>query len=173
MIGPAYVQTMARYNRWQNQSLYGAADTLDDVRRKEPRGAFLGSIHATLNHLLWADRIWMHRLAGWPAPGPKSIGESVDYHQDWNVLASERRASDEAILAWADSLAPAALEGDLSWYSGAAGRELTRPRWLLVTHLFNHQTHHRGQVHCLLTQLGAKPEPTDLPFMPELPRPTP
>ena len=68
MIDLGYVQCMARYNRWQNESLYGVADTLTDAKRQRPRGAFFGSIHATLNHLLWADRIWMSRLAGTPRP---------------------------------------------------------------------------------------------------------
>lgn len=158
---------MARYNRWQNQSIYAAADTLGDSRRKEPRGAFFGSIHATLNHLLWADRIWMHRLASWPAPEPKSIADSVAYFEDWDALKRERQATDEALLDWAGSLGAGGLEGELTWFSGATGRETTRPKWLLIAHLFNHQTHHRGQVHCMLTQLGARPEDTDLPFMPE------
>ena len=167
MISPAHVQLMARYNRWQNQSIFGAADTLEDQQRRADRRAFFGSIHATLNHLLWADRMWMHRLDGWPPPRPKSIPESVDYYQDWSELKRERAKTDEDIIAWADSLDPAALSGDLTWFSGATGRELTMPRWLLITHIFNHQTHHRGQVHCLLTQLGAKPQATDLPFMPD------
>src|SRR5262249_61941899 len=68
MIDVAYVQRLTRYNRWQNESLYGVADTLSDAERKRARGAFFGSIHATLNHLLWADRIWLSRLAGTPRP---------------------------------------------------------------------------------------------------------
>ena len=158
---------MARYNRWQNSSLYTAADALQDAERKAARGAFFGSIHGTLNHLLWGARMWMHRLAGWPAPRPKSIRESVDYFEDWETLKQERQSSDEAIIAWADELAPSMLDGDLTWYSGALGREVTKPRWVLIAHLFNHQTHHRGQVHWLLTQLGARPQDSDLPFMPE------
>lgn len=167
MISPAHVQVMARYNRWQNSSIYTAADTLQDGERKAVRGAFFGSIHGTLNHLLWGDRMWMHRLAGWPAPRPKTIRESVDYFEDWETLKQERQSSDEAIIAWADELAPPMLDGNLTWYSGALGREVTKPRWVLIAHLFNHQTHHRGQVHCLLTQLGVRPEDSDLPFMPE------
>src|SRR5690554_1434467 len=167
MISPAHAQVMARYNRWQNRSIYTAADGLQEHQRKERRGAFFGSIHATLNHLLWADRIWMHRIAGWPAPAPKSIVESVAYFESWDALKSERNATDDALVDWADQLNPEALAGNLTWYSGATGREQTRPKGLLIAHLFNHQTHHRGQVHCLLTQLGAKPEATDLAFMPE------
>jgi uncharacterized damage-inducible protein DinB len=166
MITPAYVRTMAAYNRWQNRNLYGAAETLSDEARKEPRGAFFGSIHATLNHVLWADQIWMSRFAGTPTPKAKSIKDSVAQHVSWAELRAARETFDETMVGWADGLDAPALEGDLTWFSGAAGRELTKPKGLLIAHLFNHQTHHRGQVHCLLTQCGAKPDATDLPFQP-------
>ena len=80
---------------------------------------------------------------------------------------SERAVLDATILAWADGLDPTWLEGDLTYYSGAAKRDLTRPRSLLVMHFFNHQAHHRGQVHCMLTQASGQPHATDLPQMPE------
>jgi uncharacterized damage-inducible protein DinB len=70
------------------------------------------------------------------------------------------------ILRWAESLDQAWLDGQLTWYSGAAQMEITRPNWILVSHMFNHQTHHRGQVHCMITQCGLKPFDTDLPLMP-------
>jgi len=164
MITPDYVRTMADYNRWQNENLYGAADELTDAQRKEPRGAFFGSIHGTLNHLLWGDQIWMSRFAGTPRPKAPSIPESVAMFESWDELKRERRTFDEVIADWGASVDPKWLEGDLTWFSGAAGRELTMPKWLLVTHLFNHQTHHRGQVHCMLTQCAVKPDDTDLPF---------
>ena len=78
MIDTGYVQRMARYNRWQNQNLYGVADALADTERRRDRGAFFGSIHATLNHLLWADRIWMHRLAGTPQAGRRHSRIGID-----------------------------------------------------------------------------------------------
>lgn len=162
MITPAHTQLMARYNRWQNQSLYAAADQLSDAERKLDQGAFFGSIHATLSHLLWGDRVWLNRFAGTPQPAARSPKDSVQSLMPWDDLKRERKDFDETILAWSQKLEPAWLEGDLTWYSGAAGREISRPRWLLVTHLFNHQTHHRGQVHAMLTRLGARPEATDL-----------
>ena len=165
MITPAYVRTMAAYNRWQNENLYGAADGLSDSERKAPRGAFFGSIHGTLNHLLWADQTWMSRFAGTPTPIAKGIRASPGMYEDWAELRRARTAFDETIIGWADSLEAAWLEGDLTWFSGAAGREVTKPKGLLVAHMFNHQTHHRGQAHCLLTQCGVKPGDTDLPFM--------
>jgi uncharacterized damage-inducible protein DinB len=164
MITPGYVRAMAEYNRWQNENLYGAADGLSDAARRQPRGAFFGSIHATLNHLLWADQMWMSRFTDTPKPKVPGIPESVGMCEGWDELKRERAAFDQVILDWAARLDPAWLEGDLVWFSGALGREVSRPRWLLVTHLFNHQTHHRGQVHGMLTQAGAKPGTTDLPF---------
>src|SRR5258707_13139620 len=97
MIDVPYVQCMARYNRWQNENLYGAADTLSDAERRRDRGAFFGSIHATLNHLLWADRIWMYRLAGTPRPGG-GIPESGAFYDDWNQLKHELTGFDSVSI---------------------------------------------------------------------------
>lgn len=162
MITPAHAQLMARYNRWQNRSIYAAADQLPDADRKHNQGAFFGSIHATLNHLLWGDQIWLHRFAGTPAPAPKRPKDSAAMFERWEDLKAARGAFDETIVGWTDQLQPEWLAHDLTWFSGAAGREISRPRWQLVAHLFNHQTHHRGQVHAMLTRLGIKPEDTDL-----------
>jgi uncharacterized damage-inducible protein DinB len=164
MITPDHVRAMAEYNRWQNQSIYGAAEGLDDAARKAPRGAWFGSIHGTLNHILFGDQIWMSRFAGTPKPKAAGIPDSVGMYESWDDLKRERAAFDEVIIDWASRLDPAELAGDMRWFSGAVGRELTQPRWLLVTHMFNHQTHHRGQVHCMLTQAGVRPGSTDLPF---------
>jgi uncharacterized damage-inducible protein DinB len=167
MITVAYARKMARYNRWQNVQVYAAAAKLtDDVRRQE-RGAFFGSIHGTLNHILWGDQQWMSRFADTPRPTVGSIPESVGQHADFTDLERERAAFDAVIIDWADNLDPASLEGDLTWYSGATKSEMSKPKWPLITHMFNHQTHHRGQVHCMLTQCGVDPGATDLGFMPE------
>lgn len=165
MITPAFAATMARYNRWQNDSLLAAADTLTDEARRADRGAFFGSIHETFSHLLWGDRIWMHRFAGTPKPGG-GIAESTSMVSDWETLGAERRRFDDVITGWADGLDDAWFATDLTWWSGAAGREVTRPRPALVMHFFNHQTHHRGQIHAMLTAAGAKPTDTDLFLLP-------
>lgn len=165
MLTPDYVKMMARYNAWQNESLLAAADTLDDAARRLDRGAFFGSVHGTLCHILWADRLWLSRFGRGEAP-QQSIAQSVFLIADWPALCAARRAMDALIADWAGGLTPADLEGDLGWYSGAMGRDMARPRALLVVHVFNHATHHRGQVHAMLTAAGARPDDTDLPFMP-------
>ena len=167
MIDRAYVQRMARYNRWQNENLYGVADRLTDEERRRERGAFFGSIHKTLSHLLWADQIWMSRFTDVPRPDGRHRGIGRRSIRTGTALKSKRADFDGAIIDWADAIDPAWLAGEQTYYSGAIEREVTKPRWVLVTHMFNHQTHHRGQVHCMLTQAGGKPSDTDLPFMPE------
>ncbi|BGE87589.1 DinB family protein [Methylosinus sp. 3S-1] len=164
MISPAFAQKMARYNRWQNASLYAAADRLSDSARREDRGAFFRSIHGTLNHLLWADAMWMNRLAGGPKPAV-GLSDSPAFRSDWASTKTERAQIDELLIGWADRLDEAALDGDLSWFSGARGTDIVMPRALVVAHVFNHQTHHRGQVHAMLTAAGSRPEDTDLIFM--------
>jgi len=166
MIDGAYVQRMARYNRWQNENLYGVADRLSDEERRRERGAFFGSIHKTFSHLLWSDRMQMSRFTDVPRP-QAGIPESVSLYPDWDAMKDERAGFDRLIVGWADALDRDWLATDLTYYSGAVGREVTRPRWVMVTHMFNHQTHHRGQVHCMLTQAGGRPSDTDLPFLPE------
>lgn len=161
MISPAWVAMMAAYNAEMNRRLYAAAARLDDTARRQDRGAFFGSIHATLNHLLWADRIWMARFDGWPKPAV-GIAGSVTLIEDFAELADQRAATDVALLAWAERVDPAWLAGELSWFSGALQRDLTRRTPVLVTQMFNHQTHHRGQVHAMLTAAGESTGDTDL-----------
>jgi len=166
MITPAYLERMARYNSWQNGSIFGAADTLDDAARRADRGAFFASIHRTLSHLLWGDTAWMDRFEGGDGPGVP-IAESGDWVADWGVLKSRRRAMDARIRDWARTATAADIEGDFTWSSGTTGRDMTLPKAVCLIQLFNHQTHHRGQVHAMLTAAGARPDVTDLPFMPE------
>ena len=168
MITPEFPQLMARYNRWQNNSLFDAASTLSEDDRKADRGAFFRSIHGTLNHILWADRLWLSRFSDHPMPDAAGFDGSTKMYEIWDELVTARRATDDFIDGWVATLSHDDLAGDLSWYSGAIGKELSRPRAVLITHMFNHQTHHRGQVHAMLTAAGARPSDTDIPFMPEL-----
>ncbi len=166
MITPEYVRTMAAYNAWQNRSIYAAAETLPDDARRKDRGAFFGSIHATLNHLLWGDQIWMSRFAGTPKPKAATIPDSPNQIEAFEDLHRERTSFDGVISEWARAVDSAWLGGTLTWHSVAAGRDLSAPHALLVTHMFNHQTHHRGQANAMLTAAGAKPDDTDLMLLP-------
>ena len=165
MITPGYCQAMARYNAWQNFSLYQAANGLSEAERDLDRGAFWGSIRATLAHLIWGDQVWIARFDGGDGPG-RSAAEALE-HYDWPTLWAERPKLDARIAGWAWMVMPDELDGDLTWYSGFQGRDVTKPRALCVMQMFNHQTHHRGQVHAMLTATGAKPDDTDLQLMPE------
>jgi uncharacterized damage-inducible protein DinB len=167
MIGPDFVRTMASYNSWQNENLYSAASGLAAEDRRADRGAFFGSIFATLNHLLWGDRIWMARLADGNQPGATDIAGSVDECANWDELTAARTAMDAIIKAWSHTVTTADLSADLSWFSGAIDAQVSKPKWFVVTHVFNHQTHHRGQVHAMLTAAGARPNDTDLFILPQ------
>ena len=166
MISTDHVRLMARYNHWQNSSLYREAEALGDAVRREQRGAFFSSIHGTLSHLYWGDAIWLHRFAGTPKPAG-GIKDSVNLFPEWDDLSAARQALDQSINDWAVRVEPDWLTKDMCWFSGAQGREVCKPHWLLVTHFFNHQTHHRGQVHAMVTAAGGQPDDTDLAFMPE------
>ena len=169
VISAEYAQTMARYNRWMNEKIHAACDRLSDDERKADRGAFFKSIHSTLNHLLWGDYNWIGRFTQGTALAkeyPKAAF-GTDLHADWAALKSARTAMDADLIAWAATLDQDWLARDFTWYSGLTQSTWTKPAWLLVTHMFNHQTHHRGQVTTLLSQQGIDPGDTDLMLMPD------
>lgn len=158
-----YFRTLAQYNRWMNDKLYELCASLPDEERKRDRGAFFRSIHGTFNHILWGDHAWMSRFTG----GPRPVAKAGEYpYDDFVELRAARRAMDEAISAWAQGLTPEWLASDFQWTSAMDGKMHHRPTWVLAMHLFNHQTHHRGQVTTLLKQAGIDPGVTDLPWMP-------
>ena len=161
MITPAYLRTMAAYNAEMNRRLYAAAARLSDAERRAPRGAFWGSIHGTLTHLLWGDCQWMSRFDGWAKPDVP-IKQSAGMIEDFAELRARRVKADADIEAWAGRIDDAWLAEDLVWFSGAAGREMRRAKGKLLVHFFNHQTHHRGQAHAMLTACGQETGDTDL-----------
>lgn len=167
MITPEYARTMARYNRWMNEKVYAACGRLSDVERKTDRGAFFKSVHATLNHLLWGDYVWIGRFTkGTPlAKAYPAAPIGTDIFGDWEKLKAARSAMDADIEVWASGLDRQWLADDFTWYSGISKAMRTKPAGLLVAHLFNHQTHHRGQVTTLLAQQGIDPGDTDLMLM--------
>lgn len=165
MITPDFARAMARYNRWQNGSLTVAADGLTHEERWRDRGAFFGSIVATLNHILGADRVWLARLSGDDASAIRAAHPHTDRPAAWPDYVAERRSVDAAIVEWADGLTASDMDRQIAWMRG--GQPVVTGFGFNVVHMFNHQTHHRGQVHAMLTAAGAQPEPTDLPVMPE------
>jgi len=164
-IDPALYRRLARYNAWMTEKAYDAAGQLSDVERKADRGAFFRSVHSTLNHLLFADRAWMRRFTGTPY---EIRGMGVDLYEEFDELKAAHLAMCRDITVFADQLTSEWLAGTLEWTSVTDKTSRQRPRWLLVTHMFNHQTHHRGQLSTLLTQAGQDIGVTDLPFMPDL-----
>ena len=161
LVTPAFVRTMAAYNAEMNRRLYAAAQRLSEEARRLPRGGFWGSIHGTLCHLLWGDLMWMSRFDGWPAPTVKQV-DSPTLIEDFAALQRARVETDEKISQWADRISSAWLAEDLAWFSPSVNRELRRPRHFLVVHFFNHQTHHRGQAHAMITAANERTGDTDL-----------
>lgn len=163
MIDANYCQLLAEYNEWMNGKVYAACATLPDATLREDRGAFFQSIYLTLNHIAYGDLAFLARFTGLP-PDVPPLGKEL--FAGFGELRRERVALDQRIRVWSATLTPDWLAGSQAYKSKVDGRERTVPRWVLVTHLFNHQAHHRGQVTTLLTQQGLDVGPTDLPFMP-------
>ena len=161
MITPAFVRTMAAYNTAMNRRVYDAAGRLDEAARRADRGSFWRSIHGTLSHLLWADQQWMSRFDGWDKPATP-LAESASFAPGWDDMQASRPPMDMRMEAWAASVRQDWLDADLTWFSGAAQKQVSRPCALLVAHLFNHQTHHRGQAHAMITAAGERTGDTDL-----------
>lgn len=166
MITPEYCRTMAAYNAWQNKGLMSIIQAMDEDDLRADRGAFFGSIWGTLNHLLWGDALWISRFDG-GSGYDVTIPQSINLVPTPAVWATERFRIDGRITRWAGKVHALDLVGDLSWQSASLGRDFTKPKGLCVMQMFNHQTHHRGQIHAMLTSLGITPQDTDLPFMPE------
>lgn len=168
MIDSSYCSAMAEYNQWMNERLYLTCSTLPDSKRKEDRSAFFGSVHRTLNHILYGDLAFMSRFTGTPGVVPE-LG--VDLHENFQDLWDARSALDARICNWAQSLSADWLGQELTYESKVDGVTRTVPRWILVTHMFNHETHHRGQITTLLSQMNIDMGTTDIPFMPKYQQP--
>ncbi len=167
MITPEYCRQMAAYNTWQNLSVLRCVEGLSEAELTKDRGVFFGSLQATLNHLLWGDLLWMARFDGGEAPSYE-IATSTTHTPTMAVWAADRVRLDARIEEWARHLTAIDLTGDLAWFSGSVNAEVSKPKAVCVTHFFNHQTHHRGQIHAMLTAAGQSPDRTDLVFMPEV-----
>jgi uncharacterized damage-inducible protein DinB len=159
-------QLLADYNAWMNERLYAVCGAMSDDERKLNRGAFFKSIHSTLNHLVWADRNWMTRLAGKSYSPVVSLG--TDIFAAFDDLRAARAALDAEITAWATSLTDEQLNAPYTFVSRAGNMTRVQPTWSFVSHMFNHQTHHRGQLTTLLSQAGLSYGDTDVLLMPHL-----
>ena len=153
-----YFRQLAQYNAWANWRVYEACAQLSDSERKAPRPCFFGSIHRTLNHILVGDRVWLSRLTA----GKRDIVSlDQELYSDFAELRAARIREDERLIGVLDRYDEAEMAGFLSYKSmdGAAQRV---PMVQVLGHIFNHQTHHRGQVHALLSGTPVAPPSLDL-----------
>jgi uncharacterized damage-inducible protein DinB len=157
-------QLLAEYNHWMNIKLYEVCSGLTEEELRLDRKAFFGSIYMTLNHIMYGDLAFLSRFTGNPEQVPELGQELVS---SFPALRAERETLDIRIIDWASFLDRLWLEKEQTYKSKVDDKIHTVPRWALVTHMFNHQTHHRGQVTTLLTQMGLDIGSTDIPFMPQ------
>lgn len=156
-----HFRMFADYNRWANRLIYAAAAELTDAELRENRGAFFGSLLATLNHILVADRVWMKRFTH---EGEAPTALDTILHGDLPALTTARNAEDERIIAWIDSLSEERLRADVTYTPLANPTIITQKLAPTLGHFFNHQTHHRGQAHATLTALGQPSVTLDLAY---------
>jgi uncharacterized damage-inducible protein DinB len=150
---------LAAYNSWANRRLYEAAAALSDADYRADRGAFFKSVHGTLNHLLVGDRIWMKRFTG-EGDAPTKLDAIL--FDDLPSLRSARVAEDARIERYVERLTDADLAGRIRYRTISNPADIEQPLMPALLHFFNHQTHHRGQVHCLLTGLTGRAPSLDL-----------
>lgn len=157
-----YFEQRAAYNRWANARLYEAALALPDADYRRDVGAFFKSLHGTLNHLLLTDRLWLKRLTG-EGDHPNHLDAIL--HEDRNALALSRADEDDRIVQYVAGLDAGALDG-MQKYATTSGKPFEQKRRDILAHLFNHQTHHRGQAHTILSLCtGQEPPSLDLLLM--------
>lgn len=150
---------LAAYNAWANERVYDAAAKLPDADYRADRGAFFKSVHGTLNHLLVADRLWMRRFTG-----KGEVADRLDaiLFEEFGPLRLGREAEDTRIIGYIDGLSPADLARRFRYRTISNPDDIEQPLAPALVHFFNHQTHHRGQVHGLLTGLTREAPSLDL-----------
>lgn len=153
-----HFQLLSQYNKLANQTLYAACAKLSDAERKQIRPAFFSSIHGTLNHIMVGDRIWLDRFAGKEVP---STGLDTILYEDFEQLWQARITEDDRIEAFTTALTAEMLSQNIRYVNNAGNVHVDLVS-LLVAHFFNHQTHHRGQVHNLLSQTSIAPPSLDM-----------
>ena len=165
MITPQFCEQMAHYNSWQNTNIHSSLSACSHEVLTVDRGAYFGSILGTLNHLLWGDQIWMSRFDALEAP-KVSVDQSSTLTKTLKDWVEERVELDQRIITWASNLTQIKLDEELSWFSRVYQKEITISQSLATVHMFNHQTHHRGQIHAMMTALGIETLSTDIIAMP-------
>ena len=155
----ALYAALARYNQWANRRLYDAAAELTDEQYRADRGAFFKSMHGTLNHLLTADRVWMHRFTG---QGPSPTRLDAIQHEQLPELRAARAAEDRRIITYVDGLTENRLNGTIRYRRVSTPDEFEQALLPALAHFFNHQTHHRGQAHSILCSFGRRDLVLDL-----------
>lgn len=152
----AHYQMFGHYNAWANGRLYAAAARLDAGQYRADCGAFFKSVHGTLNHLLATDRIWMRRFTG-EGDAPDRLDAIL--FETFEELRTAREAEDRRIISYVDGLDEARVAGTIRYTRVSSPEQFEQQLAPALAHWFNHQTHHRGQVHALLTGLtGGAPE---------------
>ncbi|MBA8876503.1 DinB family protein [Phyllobacterium myrsinacearum] len=154
-----HFRMFAAYNRWANERLYEAALALDEEAYRRDVGAFFKSMHGTLNHILVADRIWLHRFTG-EGDAPKALDMILFEKRD--ELQTAREKEDARLVNWVDGLGSADVAGRFTYTTVRDMRTISQRIAPALSHLFNHQTHHRGQAHTILTALGVPAPSLDL-----------
>lgn len=157
-----YFQTLARYNQWMNEKLYAVCASASDETRRRDTGAPFQSMSGVLNHLLLADRMWLSRFKYQPHPF-KSLDQEL--YADFEELTKERKITDEEINAWVAALTDEKLLAPLTYTSMVNPTPRSQPLWFCMLHMFNHQTHHRGQLTAMIEQAGFDCGITDLLYL--------
>lgn len=152
-------QMFAGYNEWANARLYAAVAELPDAEYRADHGAFFKSVHGTLNHLLVGDRVWMQRLTG-EGDAPTSLDAILC--DDLKSLRAARTEEDARIIAFVAGLSDADLARKVRYRTISRPAEIEQELGYALPHVFNHQTHHRGQVHGLLTRITGDAPSLDL-----------
>jgi uncharacterized damage-inducible protein DinB len=154
----AHFERMSRYNRWANRRLYGAVAQLDDEEFHAPRSGFFPSIARTLNHLVVTDRIWLGRLTG-RISDHRGLDEAP--YDDFQALTAAREVEDQRIIAFFKALPASRMDAEFD-YKSMAGEPRSQPMALVLAHVFNHQAHHRGQAHAMLSSTRVAPPSLDM-----------
>ena len=156
-----HFQMFADYNRWANDRTYQACAELTDDEYRSDTGAFFGSAHRTLNHLLTADRIWLRRMTG-AGDAPDALDAVL--FEEFAELRAARAAEDRRIIDFVETLDGQRIAGAFTYTPITNPKPITQPLGPVLSHVFNHQTHHRGQVHMILTSLGKPSLALDLVY---------